>query len=153
MVEGQTYHNTEYSFSCDYPEGWSVEEGVGVTVMFAGPTEGEYDYMVNVNINAAELPIRWGLDEFVNLADVQFRQLFPSYTVVQEYETTIGGFPAIVQVYTIDAIDTGGYPLQNASATFMKDKTAHVITLDVTEDLYEKYRNEYILVTETFKFE
>ena len=66
-VEGQTYHNAEYGFSCDFPKGWDVEEGVGLAVMFAGPVEGDYDYMVNINIDVVELPYRYELDEFVNL--------------------------------------------------------------------------------------
>ena len=152
-VEGQTYHNSEFGFSCDFPEGWVAEEGVGMAVLFAGPMEGEYDYMVNINIGVVELPIRWELDEFVTMSDLQWRQQFPSYSVVQQYETTVGGEPANVQVFTVDAADAMGYPLKDAVAIFVKDKIAYSLTLDVTEDLYEKYRDEFILVTETFKFE
>lgn len=150
MVEGQTYHNSEYGFSCDFPDGWSAEEGVGVTVMFVGPTEGEYDYMVNISIMIEELPLRWELDEYVRMSELQAKNVYPDWTVVQQYESTVGGAPAIVQVVTVEAI---GYPLKDAMAIFMKGKTAYVITLDVTEDLYEKYRAEFILVTETFRFE
>ncbi len=149
-VEGQTYHNSEYGFSCDFPKDWNVEEGVGVTVMFAGPVEEEYDYMVNISIDVAELPIRWELDELVRMSDLQSKQLFPSYIVVQEYETTIGGVPAIVQVFTMEVT---GIPLKGAAATFLKGKTAYIIALGVTEDLYEQYRDEFALVITTFKFE
>jgi hypothetical protein len=150
MVEGQTYHNSEYGFSCDFPEGWTAEEGVGQAVMFVGPTEGEYDYLVNVSIGVEELPIKWELDEYVRMSEVQLKNLYPSYTVVQQYETTVSGVPAVVQVFTVEAL---GYPLKDAMAIYLKDKTAYVINLDVTEDLYEEYRDEFILVIETFKFE
>lgn len=153
-VEGQTYTNSEYGFSCDFPKDWDVEEGIGgLTVMFAGPVEGEYDYLVNINVIVDELLIRMELDEYIGLSDLQIRRQFPSYTVVQQYETTVGGVTAIVQVITIDAIDSGGYPIKDAVATIIKGKTIYQITLDVTEDLYEKYRDEFALVISTFKFE
>lgn len=149
-VEGQTYTNSEYGFSCDFPKDWDIEEGVGVTVMFAGPVGGEYDYMVNINVIAAELPIRPKLDEFVRMDNLQTKQVYPDFIVLQEYETTVGGLPAIVQVISIEAM---GYPFKDAIAYIIKDKTAYAITLDVTEDLYEQYRDEFALVITTFKFE
>ena len=149
-VEGQTYHNAEYGFSCDYPEDWVIEEGIASAVMFAGSLEEEYEYLVNISIAAEELPIKWELDELVRMSDLQSKQLFPSYVVVQQYETTIGGESAIVQVVTMEVMDI---PLKGAAATFLKGKTAYMIALGVTENLYEEYRDEFILVTETFRFE
>jgi len=150
MVEGQTYNNSEFGFSCDFPEGWSAEEGAMAAVMFLGPTDGEYDYMVNISIITEELPVIWGLDEYVRMSEIQAKNIYPDWTVLQQYETTVGGVPAIVQVVTVEAM---GYPLKDAMAYLIKGKTAYVIALDVTEDLYEKYRDEFILVTETFKFD
>ena len=152
-VTGQTYQNTKYGFSCDYPEGWEVDEGIDYAVLFAGPLEGKYDYMSNINIVVTEFPMAQALEDIVSLSDLVTKSQFPSYTVVQQYETTLGGVPAIVQVYTIDAADMMGYPIKNASAIFVKGKTVYMIILDVTEDSYEKNRNEFVLVTETFKFD
>jgi len=150
MVEGQTYHNSEFGFSCDFPEGWTAEEGVGQAVMFAGSTEGEYGYMINISIGVEELPVRWELDEYVRMSEVQAKSAYPDWTVVQQYESTVGGVPSIVQVITVEAM---GYPLKDAMAFFMKGKTAYLINLDVTEDLYEQYRDEFALVITTFEFE
>ena len=149
-VEGQTYTNSEYGFSCDFPKDWGVEEGIASTVMFVGPVTGEYDYMVNISIIVEELPLKWELDELVRMSDLQTKQQFPDYVVVQQYETTIGGESAIVQVFTIEVM---GMPFKDAVATFLKGKTVYMITLDVTEDLYEQYRDEFALVITTFKFE
>lgn len=149
-VEGQTYINSEYGFSCDFPKDWSVEEGIVSAVLFAGPVEGEYDYLVNINVGVEELPIRWELDEYVRMSALPMKQLYPDFTVLQEYETTIGGLPAIVQVFTFEAM---GYPLKDAVAYIINDKTAYAIVLDVTEDLYEKYRDEFALVITTFEFD
>ena len=153
QVTGQTYQNTKYGFSCDYPEGWTVDEGIDYAVLFAGSVEGKYDYLSNISIMVIELVVAQALEDFVSLSDIAAKSQFPSYTVVQQYETTLGGVPAIVQVCTVDAADAMGYPLKDAVATFMKGKTVYMITLDVTEDLYEKNRDKFILVTETFKFE
>jgi len=153
QVTGQTYQNTKYGFSCDFPEGWETDEGIDYAVLFAGPTEGEYDYMVNINIVVQDLLVAQELEDIVSLSDLVTKSQFPSYTVVQQYETTIGGVPAIVQVFTIDAVDVMGYPLKDAVATFKKGKTVYMLILDVTEDLYEKYRDEFALVTTTFKFD
>ena len=78
---------------------------------------------------------------------------FPSFNVLQEYGTTIGGVPAIVQAWTVDAAEIMGYPIKSATATFAQDKTVFMIILDVTEDVYEQNRDEFVLVTETFQFE
>jgi len=153
QVAGQTYQNTKYGFSCDYPEGWGIDEGIDYTVLFAGPMEGKYDYMSNISIVVQELPMAQSLEDIVSMVELAAKSLYPSYTVVQQYETTIGGVPAIVQVCTIDAVDAMGYPLKDALAVFIKGKTVVSITLDATEDVYEKNRDEFILVTETFKFE
>ena len=149
-VAGQTYTNSEYGFSCDFPEGWTAEEGVGQAVLFAGSTEGEYGYMVNISIGVEELPVRWELDEYVRMSEVQAKSAYPDWTVVQQYESTVGGVPSIVQVVTVEAM---GYPLKDAFAFFMKGTTAYVIGLDITEDLYEQYRDEFALVITTFKFD
>ena len=153
QVTGQTYQNTKYGFSCDFPEGWETDEGIDYAVLFAGPTEGEYDYMSTIQIVVVEVPIVQNLEDIVSVSDLTTKSQFPSYTVVQQYETTIGGVPAIVQVFTLDPADMMGYPIKGAAATFTKGKTVYMIMLDATEDVYEKNRDEFILVTETFKFE
>lgn len=153
QVTGQTYQNTKYGFSCDFPEGWVIDEGIDYAVLFAGPIEGEYDYMSTVQIVVIESLVVQNLEDLVSMSDLTTKATAPSYTVVQQYETTIGGVPAIVQVFTFDPVDTMGYPVKGAAATFTKGKTIYMILLDVTEDVYENNRDEFILVTETFKFE
>ncbi|MCH8865054.1 MAG: hypothetical protein IIB13_06825 [Chloroflexi bacterium] len=150
QVTGQTYQNTEYGFSCDFPEGWVIDEGIDYAVLFAGPMEGEYDYLSTIQIVVIESPVVSNLEDIVSMSDLTTKAQVPSYTVVQQYETTIGGVPAIVQVFTMDMM---GYPVKGVAATFTKGKTIYMILLDVTEDVYENNRDEFILVIETFKIE
>ena len=153
QVTGQTYQNTKYGFSCDYPEGWSVDEGIDYEVLFAGAIEGKYDYMTSISVIVQESLVKQPLEDIVSLTNLAAKSQFPSFTVLQEYETTIGGVPAIVQVWTFSAADMMGYPIKSATATFAQGKTVFMIVLDVTDDVYEQNRDKFVLVTETFKFE
>ncbi|MDP6142475.1 MAG: hypothetical protein QGF23_03430, partial [Dehalococcoidales bacterium] len=66
MKKSQTYTNSEYGFSVNYPADWDAREGiVGLVVAFDGPTVLEGIYDVNINVNAERIDEKMTLGDYV----------------------------------------------------------------------------------------
>lgn len=153
MRKSQTYTNSEFGFSVDYPADWGVREDlVGLVVVFGGPSVLEGIYDVNINVNAERLDHEITLKDYVTASDLRARKTIPNYNKVQEYAATIDGLPAIVFVATFALkCNEKKVDLKNKYAIFIKDKVAYTITYDTPAECHDEYADCFDLVINSFK--
>ena len=119
-------------------------------VMFTGPIVGEHDYMLNINVAGKQIPIGSTLEDFCKRGEQQQKKEFPDYVKVQEYSTTIGQLPAVVQIFTATV---RGFPIKDKQAIVIKGRVAYIITYDVTTDCHDEYLDCFECVINSFKFD
>ena len=153
MRKSQTYTNSEYGFSVDYPADWDVREGVvGLVVAFDGPTVLEGIYDVNINVNAERIDEEMTLRDYVVASDLRAISTIPNYKKVKEYAAEINGLEGTVLEATL-AIKCNGkkVDLKNKYAIVIKDNVAYTITYDTPAESHDEYADCFDLVINSFK--
>jgi hypothetical protein len=148
---GKTYANSQYGFSVQYPADWTSQEGVsGTIVMFAGPTIASTGGVININIVSEKLSdsSKVSLSDYVKAGEAQLKKNFPDFTKTSDYNTTIGGQPAEVFVFTgsVNKIS-----LKFAQTYLLKNNQSYVITYASGPDMFDKYSNAFNLAITSFK--
>ncbi|MGI8690605.1 MAG: protein kinase domain-containing protein [Thermomicrobiales bacterium] len=100
-----TYTDPQSRFTFDYPKAWSEKKSNSPAVAaLVAPTDGSPSF--NVVIGATTSTLQQYYDANIKtIADPTSG--FKSYKKISESDTTIGGQPAKVQVYTADALGDG----------------------------------------------
>ena len=153
MKKSQTYTNSEYGFSVNYPADWDAREGiVGLVVAFDGPTVLEGIYDVNINVNAERIDEKMTLGDYVVASDLKAIDVIPNYKKVKEYTAKINGLEATVLEATL-AVKCNGkkVDLKNKYAIVIKDKVAYTITYDTPAESHDEYVDCFDLVINSFK--
>ena len=151
----QTYSNSEYGFSMEYPADWDIMEDYrGYVVAFMGPYIPEYEYTVNINLEIVQLPAEMTLEYFQQVIELANESKTRNYNKISEYDTIIGA--QLAKVFTITAemdFDIESVALKDIGAIFIKDYFGYLITYDVPSKMHEDYRNCFELIIDSFKFE
>jgi hypothetical protein len=152
-IESKKYYNSGHGFSVEYPSEWQLDEGNGTSIVaFGGPYIVQDGFWLNINIGLRELHEvpKPTLEEFVAIGQLDVEREFENVKVVDEQNTTIAGYPAIVKSLSLDY---GAMTFMITQATFITDDFACVITYTATPSSHDQYYNCFDLVANTFKFE
>lgn len=144
-----TYNDVVNGFSVSYPEDWDLIEDLAVVaVLFAGPIL-EDDYMVNVSITVEEI-FTFSASDYARMSALRMQREYEDFKKVQEYETTVDGYDAIVMV--IDAT-VFGFELRDKIAFVVKDEIGYSILYDISRDYHDQYVYVFDELIQTFKFQ
>lgn len=154
----ETYRNSKYGFSLKYPKGWDIlEDYRGCVAYFAGPYVNIGDdktYLVNITIKVIQLPEKITLKDVVRGGDLEDKRRIPDYKKLNEYSTTIGGLPAIVQIISGTSNIGEGRQLKykDVGARVIKDNSLYMMLLDIPTKYHDEYLECFELVINSFKF-
>ncbi len=151
----QTYSNSEYGFSLEYPEDWDIVEDVaGYVVVFTGPSLQEYIFTVNINLKVEQFLEEVTIKDFLQMVELANESKTKDYTKVSEYDTIISGQSAkVVTLTAIMRFDEEAFKSKAVSAIFIKDNVGYIITYDVPVQMHEEYKDCFELVIDSFEFE
>ena len=153
----ETYTNSEYGFSVEYPEGWGMEEGLmGSVVMFAGPSVLDSAYLVNINLLVEQLPEspKTTLEEYCSLTELYLKEGLADYAKIEESSIEISGLPAIVRTVTLSVEYEGEkLVLEDSQAYVIRDNAAYIITYDVPSEFHDEYADCFELVINSLRFD
>lgn len=152
-IASNTYTNSENGFTVEYPADWDLEEGIsGTIVFFAGPAIGKTGGMININIVNENLPEspKVTLEDYNKLGELQVKKSVENYQKLEEHNSTVSGFPAILRTYSFDM---QGLNIKGTQAIFLKDNVAYGITFTATPDTYADYAGCFDLVMNSFKLD
>ena len=94
-----TFTDKTNGFSVEAPAGWNQGKVQGVAVIFGSPTKVD-GFTPNLNVAVEDLPGSITLADYGKAGDVQFVKAIPGAKKVSSVRSTLGGYPAISQVYT-----------------------------------------------------
>ncbi len=152
QTETQTYNNYLFGFSCEYPDGWALEETIpGVVVAFVEPSPVRMGRTVNIVITAEVSYEFSGLtvEEYARNADEQLSLGLDSYESLDEYSTDNDGIPVLVRTYSFDMNDT---IMKGTQAYIINNNTLYIIGYVAAPDHYADYLGHFNLVIESFRF-
>ena len=134
----QTYTNTRFLYSVDYPDAWRVKEIAG-SAHFLSPFESKEDkFAENVTVSVEYLG---GLPE-VTLLDYHQKAIreapdrLQDFKVLEEARTEFLGFEAVAVLYTATV---KGRPFKFKDYKFMIGKDVYVLTYTALSDDFDKY--------------
>jgi hypothetical protein len=154
-IESQTYTNSVYGFSVEYPKGWDIlEDYMGTVVLFAGPMVLKGSYYVNVAVRVVQLPQDMTLKDIVKSGELTDKRSVENYKKLEEQNTIVGGLPANVQT-SIGTMKVEGEDLllKDSVVRLVKDKVCYIITYDVPDEFHYLYAECFLLVISTFDLE
>jgi len=151
----QTYSNSQYGFSLEYPEDWgTVEDFPGFAVVFTGPYLQEYEFTVNISLEIGQFPGGVTMADLLQTVEWTTESKAEDYAKVGEYDTIIGGQSA--KVFTVTAtmeFNGRAVQLKDIGAIVIKDNVGYIITYDVPAKVHEEYKDCFELVIDSFRFE
>ncbi|GGQ94540.1 PsbP-related protein [Deinococcus ruber] len=121
---GATFTDKANGFSVTPPAGWNRGNVQGVAVIYGSPTKVD-GFTPNVNVAVETLPGTISLTEYGRAGDVQFVKAIPGAKKVSSVRSTLGGYPAISQVYTGTV---QGHALYFTQTFAVVGKRAYVLT-------------------------
>ncbi len=132
-----TYTNKEYRFSIEYPEDWTVDEGVsGVTFR-----ESVEEDIISVEVGTAFLSKKMTAEEYIEERIKVVRERFSvELNVVKTFSDIINGEP--VAVYIITGTSKG-IELKLMLACFVSNSTAYTITSSAPSSTYNAAEDNY----------
>ena len=130
-----------------------MEDYMGAVVAFMGPLVQEETYYVNINVQTEQLLEDMTPKDYGKAVELNSKRAFTDYNKVDEYNTTIGGGPAMVFTCTCST-EAGGmkWALKDSVAVFVKDDVGYIITYDVPAEFYDEYCDCFDLVISSFEF-
>jgi hypothetical protein len=152
-IEGKEYSNSEYGFSVQYPSDWKLYEDYGAAVVaFEGPRIKEEGITININIGLEKLymDVKPTIEEYIADTRPSVEAEFENVNWVEEYNTTIAGWPAIISTFTCNYEDM---ILMLTQASFIAGRDAYIINYTATPLTHEQYCNCLDLVTTSFEVE
>jgi len=100
-----TYTDPQSRFTFDYPKAWVAKKPNSTAVVaLVAPTDGSPNFNVVIGATASTLSQYYDAN-VKTIADSSSG--FKSYKKISESDTTIGGQPAKLQIYTADALGDG----------------------------------------------
>lgn len=155
----ETYSNTRFGFSINYPDGWKVSEDdelYGTTINFF--KEGA----AGVSILAWE-PSGNPLFDFYSLEDFYERGVIGNwrdhegFELLEEHDTVIDKLPAKEFTFTYKTTDFVFKEsilalLDTRHNKAISDSNAIKIIYDMPIDMYDDYHQDFRLIVDTFKF-
>lgn len=174
----ETYTNTEWSFSLEYPGGWDrgappagfYSGSVDFSVMFANvskvgqPSDAERDKLMAVYVITKRLPsagtdsdFRIVLEELAKRFESAGEQVPSSrYRVeIKDKGGGIGGFtdvPSLVFDKTLEWKAFEGLPFHQRQYIFGKGDVIYVLGLSAPEDLWRQEKAELEEIADSFQF-
>jgi hypothetical protein len=137
-----TYTSVEHGFSIEYPEDWTVEEGMGYVVSFT-----RFDG-TNANVVTEELPTRMTADELAEATREYLEGV--GYKTIKTFTDTINGEPVACYVLTISIF---GVELKQMQACFVIDTTGYAITFSADSNTYDEAYDDYFEhMLQSFRF-
>jgi hypothetical protein len=161
-----TFTNSTYHFSVNYPIGWNVTEGpwgtfnkvYGTDVKFIGPTEGGFTH--NCDLTTYSVPFNQTLEGKVKEMDSTYRAypgLFKNYEIVSESKITVGGQQAheTILTYTMASepevnLPAADYKVQQVIV--IRNGTVYVIDCLASPPLFDKYEPYFESIITSFRF-
>ena len=132
-----TYTNEKYGFSIEYPEDWTVEEGMmGVVVVFIGPLKD--DFVIRVNIGAGKLPTTMMTLE--KYAKARREWLSEDFNIVTTFSSTINNKSVIGHTATGTM---EGVKIKAMEACFVNDTTTYTVSFNAAESTYDEATEKY----------
>ena len=145
-----TYTDSENKFSMNYPKEWAQKK-VGNVTAFLSPQEDATDaFQENVNLMLQDLSQQpMDLKQYTELSKKQIIDAYGASAILSSGPTTLGGQPAIVQVYNMTY---QGRALKIKQYWFIKGKTAYLFSYTAEPAKFTKFEETATAVINSFKF-
>lgn len=159
--EMKTYTNEEYSFSFEYPEGWSgpskgtfADAEINASMFgFSKTVEirpQEYT-SVEMSVEVDTFPSKMTLEEYTSVLErLKESPGVSSYNKEQEYSTVFKGINATVRVFTFSYVGMGTKKVKDVM--FIKDNIGYKIELQAPLNFYDDNEPVFEKVLESFNF-
>jgi len=141
----ETYTNTAYGYSIDFPAGWIIAEaaaGAAVSVISDG------DRFANIVIEVEQAS--GTLDELwiTRKGNLESAYVLIGTETLQGSETTFAGQDA----YDLDFTYKLGYDIKSRTTFIVKDQYAYMINYQAEEEVFDEYLSEAETSLSTFQF-
>lgn len=145
----ETYENTGFGFTMQYPSTWSVTQvredpsapaNGSIVAIFKAPTESQTDmYQENLILNVqGPFQNEMTLEEYTDNSLNAFRNMSDTVQIFESSPTTLSGLPAHEIVYTSSS--TPGLNLKKMQVfTVVNDNMAYIITFSAEDPQFNKY--------------
>jgi len=132
----ESYLNTQYNFSIDFPSGWVENENPDVVVQFSDP-EGS----ATMNIAVEETPL--SLSSYVSEAEDELAFNLPFFELLSGANRTISGLDGYELTYTWIQVGSPNPNIWNKQVFFVEDGKAYVITCGADYLEYSLYTSAF----------
>ncbi len=141
-----TYSNAQKGFSFDYPKGWSEKKSsISAVAVLVAPDSGVPSFNVVTQSVGGQT-----LQQYYDANSRTLATGFKNYKKEGESDTTIGGQPAKLQIYTAD-VGTGTIS-ELYQWYIVKDGTGYVLTYSVPADRAQQFAGTGPAIASTFDF-
>jgi hypothetical protein len=144
----QRYESSEFGFTLDYPQGWTVNDQPGVAALLVNQASAQDGFAESMNVVTEDLPGEIPLDDYTEATIRNLEEGFGEIEVIEEGPTTVGDLDAHSIEYR--AVQQG-QTLTFLQKWFVEGTTAFVLTYTGHEEGFEELRSEAESIMESFR--
>lgn len=148
-----TYINKEYGFSCEYPDGWTLDESIpNVVIAFTGPYISDIGRAITIMVTAEKSAMfsELTVEEYKQRADTMLSEQLDNYQKLGEQVIDVDSVPVIIGQFSHNVEGA----MTKASHAFIKYvDTIYLVGISAEPEYHDGYYYIFDALVKSMEFE